>query len=669
MRLLQTRFPTLDAKVFRPVADGEHVTIPLDRSGHTNVQLLTIPVVHCIGSIMFVLKGYFGTVLCTGDFRFSASEAVLRSVPELQRDLVDDVYLDDTFLDPNHDFPDQDEALGQIKDFLDASQIHPTNPDQKVPLDLVLVKSDLWGKEELLVELAEHLGTLVVVTQERMQLLEVAFSLGILERSYFTTNKDEGRIVTVSYKPRDLDLVYRSRRTGLNIVAVIPSGWVGPRPELSKNRKVIRVGYSAHSSFSELVSFVGWLRPRAIHGISRGDNNEAVMEHVGHLMRDYPRDPVNLMERLQHGKLVPQHVLAALSRIVNKTAARSHTTQQPRTQRRAGGTRLRAAESDDDDTPDVPDVPVGVLQAGSDVSSDDDCVICTPPRQVVARRQSAATPAVHGNLTSFTSLKDNPGGATPNIQNVTKTPESVVAAALFGSPHSDSEAEAGDGESTASKEKNDLSQERLCHLLSLQSGEGEKEDDGGTQPHCKEGFKRIHVPEAFSSDEEEEAEDLPPQHLRQEQPQPACIELSSLSVHDDTPAVPSLPTPQAEDTSSLPSVEADLQGAYKLMMTFTDKIERCGQHAVKTAPRVSVPSAAVGTALRITSAQEAFLKRMVSVTSSLDSEDEEDEGGGGGGADDDDDLPTQHRALRASAAKRKFRPPTPPKQPKRRRQS
>eukprot|EP01063_Lacrimia_lanifica_P008214 TRINITY_DN15301_c0_g1_i1.p1 TRINITY_DN15301_c0_g1~~TRINITY_DN15301_c0_g1_i1.p1 ORF type:complete len:1106 (+),score=106.75 TRINITY_DN15301_c0_g1_i1:153-3470(+) len=344
LQLLRIRMPGIDETRLRPVAEGSETRLYLDAGKQIHVDMTTIGVAHCVGSVMYLLKGYFGTVLCTGDFRFSASEAALRRLPMLQQDVVDDIYLDDTFLDPRHDFPPQETTTEQVLTFLDE------HANEHGRVDAVLVRTDLLGKEDLLVAIALHLETMVVVSPERMALLEPAIAHGLLP-NVFTTDRDAGRVAAVPYRPRDHDLMYRSQKTGRNVVGVIPTGWVGTMPELSKHKRVLRVGYSCHSSYSELLTFVEWLRPRACHSISRGDRNAAIDRYVGHLLRDHPAAPVTLLDRLDRGRKVPHAVLSALSatlpaRTLSQHPVRDKDAQRegrPVIARRRAGTKLLRA--------------------------------------------------------------------------------------------------------------------------------------------------------------------------------------------------------------------------------------------------------------------------------------------------------------------------------------
>ena len=77
---------------------------------------------HCPGAVMFLFKGKMGTVLHTGDFRYS--DAMLdnpwlcpngKNEKTNMRQIgitvdVDYLHLDNTFANPEYDFPSREEA-------------------------------------------------------------------------------------------------------------------------------------------------------------------------------------------------------------------------------------------------------------------------------------------------------------------------------------------------------------------------------------------------------------------------------------------------------------------------------------------------------------------------------------------------------------------------------
>jgi hypothetical protein len=48
---------------------GVPTMVPLDTEGKVTMSVTAIDANHCPGAAMFIFSGYFGTILCTGDFR------------------------------------------------------------------------------------------------------------------------------------------------------------------------------------------------------------------------------------------------------------------------------------------------------------------------------------------------------------------------------------------------------------------------------------------------------------------------------------------------------------------------------------------------------------------------------------------------------------------------
>jgi DNA cross-link repair 1B protein len=74
---------------------------------------------HCPGAVMILFRGKMGTVFHTGDFRFSESmfnNEVLFPREKRNKEMkgisidVDYLFLDNTFANPEYDFPSREEA-------------------------------------------------------------------------------------------------------------------------------------------------------------------------------------------------------------------------------------------------------------------------------------------------------------------------------------------------------------------------------------------------------------------------------------------------------------------------------------------------------------------------------------------------------------------------------
>jgi DNA cross-link repair 1B protein len=241
--------------------EDETHQIPLDTTGKVTMQLTLIDANHCPGACMFLLNGYFGTILCTGDFRF---DPLMLQHRALQNVSIDHLYLDDTFLDPDYDFPARKEAGMEILNIVNRY-------DENTHF---LIGSDALGREELFIALANTLKSLVVIVDhERLQTLSILRTMMDIP-NIFTNNVSDGRITVVAKKDVNVQNIqkYRSERPTIGICA---SGW--SLRAISEYRKfkhpwIHRVAYSLHSSFSELIQFVQFLKPCHIYSSSRHDN-------------------------------------------------------------------------------------------------------------------------------------------------------------------------------------------------------------------------------------------------------------------------------------------------------------------------------------------------------------------------------------------------------------
>ncbi|XP_064029651.1 5' exonuclease Apollo [Pogoniulus pusillus] len=209
---------------------------------------------HCPGSVMFLFEGTFGTILHTGDFRYSRA---MRDEPVLRGRHIDRLYLDNTYCHPRWALPSRQHATRQA---IHLIRTHPRH--------LVVIGLYSLGKETLLVDLALEFSTWVVVSPwrlEQMRLLELP--------DVFTTEEGTGRIRAVDVTDICRDALVRWNKLQPTL-AILPTG----RPVKVTHPNIHLIPYSDHSSFSELCEFVEWLKPCSVIPIVKGDLCQAYFQ-------------------------------------------------------------------------------------------------------------------------------------------------------------------------------------------------------------------------------------------------------------------------------------------------------------------------------------------------------------------------------------------------------
>uniref|UniRef100_A0A8C2VAJ4 Metallo-beta-lactamase domain-containing protein n=1 Tax=Chinchilla lanigera TaxID=34839 RepID=A0A8C2VAJ4_CHILA len=91
---------------------GESHVLPLDEIGRETMTVTLIDANHCPGSVMFLFEGYFGTILYTGDFRYTPS--MLKEPALALGKQIHTLYLDNTNCNPALVLPSRREAAHQI---------------------------------------------------------------------------------------------------------------------------------------------------------------------------------------------------------------------------------------------------------------------------------------------------------------------------------------------------------------------------------------------------------------------------------------------------------------------------------------------------------------------------------------------------------------------------
>ncbi|XP_035016108.1 5' exonuclease Apollo [Hippoglossus stenolepis] len=224
-----------------PLELGDPHMLPLDDIGKERLTVTLIEANHCPGAVMFLFEGYFGSILYTGDFRYTPS--MLREPCLRTNTTIDVLYLDNTNCDPNRTLPSRKQATQQIKEIIRS------HPNHNVVIGLYTL-----GKESLLLDLAMEFKTWIEVSFERMETLK-ALELP----DVFTTDPGAGRIRAVYQSEIGFAALNQWNKQHPTL-AILPTS----RPLVSFHPNVHVVPYSDHSSYQELEDFVSALKPTSL---------------------------------------------------------------------------------------------------------------------------------------------------------------------------------------------------------------------------------------------------------------------------------------------------------------------------------------------------------------------------------------------------------------------
>ncbi|XP_039105050.1 5' exonuclease Apollo isoform X1 [Hyaena hyaena] len=233
-------------KWIRALEVGESHVLPLDEIGRETMTVTLLDANHCPGSVMFLFEGYFGTILYTGDFRYTPSmlkEPALKLGKQIHT-----LYLDNTNCNPARVLPSRQEAARQIIELIRK------HPQHHVKIGLYSL-----GKESLLEQLALEFQTWVVLSPRRLELVQL---LGLAD--VFTVEERAGRIHAVDHMEICHSAMLHWNQTHPTI-AILPTS----RKILRSHPDIHIIPYSDHSSYAELRAFVAALKPCQVVPIVR----------------------------------------------------------------------------------------------------------------------------------------------------------------------------------------------------------------------------------------------------------------------------------------------------------------------------------------------------------------------------------------------------------------
>ncbi|GAB1601301.1 hypothetical protein Ahia01_000408400 [Argonauta hians] len=223
---------------------------------------------HCLGSVMFLIEGFEGSVLYTGDFRWEEDEffqvPYLRSGDSVK--IIKSLYVDSTFCTPEaFHFPTRTQSYEAIVSLV-------TEHFNKSHLNYVCIHSQTgFGYERLLEKLAKTFRTKVHVDDYKQSVYETIPKLNHV----FSTCTDEVRI---HFHKRGFCEQLRnsqsrfSREESEMIAIKVSTIWfvqesktkpfVNPIKQIGANK--FRAFFSFHPSYEELRSLIKYLKPQKV---------------------------------------------------------------------------------------------------------------------------------------------------------------------------------------------------------------------------------------------------------------------------------------------------------------------------------------------------------------------------------------------------------------------
>ena len=252
-----------------------------------SLAVTLIPAGHCPGSVMFLIKGNEGAVLYTGDFRFQVGQTVRltslfsRTKGYTLRTSIKSVYVDTTFCVPEaFSIPTCQECLKLITETI-QNWVSRTNKY----LVHIFSRSS-YGYEFLMNELASRFKCQIHVTEKQYQKYRfVPAILRVLTTDPNSTKIHFCQLGVISNVEEDLELCkQRSKfnRTELPclkdlrhapaILQIIPSVMFFARGDkvtpsqmsYCESETVLRLCYSSHSSYEEIIDFLRAIKPENI---------------------------------------------------------------------------------------------------------------------------------------------------------------------------------------------------------------------------------------------------------------------------------------------------------------------------------------------------------------------------------------------------------------------
>lgn len=257
---------------------------------------------HCPGSVMFFFEGYFGRILYTGDFRYTENMVTTSPFCDIISKPIDALYLDNTYCSPKCVFPTREAAQREILTIIEQ------HPKEKIVIGLRNL-----GKENLLIAIASHFGTIIKVSEERYKTLEL---LNAHEQFSITDNNCRIEVVPMMQVTQQNMDAWNSERPTTAILPTAIFTALGFLP-FHGQRDTIVVPYSDHCSYTELHRFVAAVRPKSVIPIVRGGIRDPLTSSL------LDRTSVEcFLEYYDKTPMTNYHIPVAVLELMNQTPSR-----------------------------------------------------------------------------------------------------------------------------------------------------------------------------------------------------------------------------------------------------------------------------------------------------------------------------------------------------------
>ncbi|KAM3132027.1 hypothetical protein pb186bvf_015911 [Paramecium bursaria] len=211
-----------------------------DQDGEFVIKVTAFNAHHIPGSAQFLFEGYMGTILHTGDFRFNPS---MLDYKLLLSKSIDEMIFDNTYCNPEFDFPTEPIVTKQIIDI-----IHKNKGKR------ILVAMGALGKENICIKISEYLQVPILVSEQKYKQLQL-----VCDMKHFTTDPKATFIEIIKKRHRQ-DRLEKEKEDGNQDFICITTDFLMLQHQDPDGINFM-VPYSLHSNFQEMSTWVKAIKP------------------------------------------------------------------------------------------------------------------------------------------------------------------------------------------------------------------------------------------------------------------------------------------------------------------------------------------------------------------------------------------------------------------------